>query len=281
MMNNLLNKLNNLDSRIIYLFLALVIIIPLLSPLKLPLTASDETKNVHNVMNTLKEGSTILISLDYEAGSVDELDPQVMAILRHALTRKLKVVGISTVPEGSMFVASTFDRTYKAAGLKYGQDYANLGFLAGSEAGLTAFAKDPKGTLKTDFTGAATATLPILSSIGSVKDFALSITVNNGPNIGCGPAIWVRQVATPYKQPLVLAVAAVMAPASMPYVQAKQVVGIISGIKGAAEYELIIDRPGMGVSIMDAQSMAHLAIVAFIVLGNVGLWLTKRNQASK
>ncbi len=280
-MMNFFKKLDNLDSRIIYIFLALVIIVPLMSPLKLPLTVSDETKTFHGVIDKLKEGSKILISLDYEAGSVDELDPQVMAILRHALAKNLKIVGMSTVPEGSMFVASTLDRTYKAAGKKYGEDYVNLGFLAGSEAGLTAFAKDPAGTLKSDFAGASTTSLPIMGGIKSVKDFALTITVNNGPNIGCGPIVWVRQVATPYQEPTILAVAAVMAPASMPYVQAKQLQGMISGIKGAAEYELMIEKPGMGVSIMDAQSMAHLAIVAFIVLGNIGLWVMKRNPASK
>jgi len=55
----------------------------------------------------------------------------------------------------------------------------------------------------------------------------------------------------------------------MPYVQSGQVKGIIAGMPGAAEYEALIGSPGIGTSGMDAQSIAHLVIVLFIVFGNI------------
>jgi hypothetical protein len=55
-----------------------------------------------------------------------------------------------------------------------------------------------------------------------------------------------------------------------------KIVGWATGAKGAAEYEILVRRPGEGAAAMDAQSLAHLAIVIFIVLGNLGYFLSRR-----
>jgi hypothetical protein len=49
---------------------------------------------------------------------------------------------------------------------------------------------------------------------------------------------------------------------------------------GAAEYEALIGVPGIGTSGMDAQSVAHLVIVLFIVLGNIGYFI-ERHRSKK
>jgi hypothetical protein len=41
-------------------------------------------------------------------------------------------------------------------------------------------------------------------------------------------------------------------------------------MRGAAEYEILVNHPGKAVAGMDAQSFAHVLIVLFIILGNVG-----------
>ena len=67
----------------------------------------------------------------------------------------------------------------------------------------------------------------------------------------------------------------------MPYVQSGQVKGILAGMPGAAEYESLIKRPGIGISGMDAQSIAHIVIVAFIVFGNIAFFLERRSKKAK
>ncbi len=67
---------------------------------------------------------------------------------------------------------------------------------------------------------------------------------------------------------------AVGAPEIYPYYP-RQALGMMGGLKGAAEYETMIAKPGMGARGMDAQSMAHLLIVCFIILGNVGFVMHK------
>ena len=40
-------------------------------------------------------------------------------------------------------------------------------------------------------------------------------------------------------------------------------------MSGAAQHEMLVDRPGLGMGGMDAQSIAHLLIIAFIFIGNI------------
>ena len=53
--------------------------------------------------------------------------------------------------------------------------------------------------------------------------------------------------------------------------------GLVPGGRGGAEYELLINKPSAGVGAMDAQSTGHLAIILFIVLGNIGFLGSRRS----
>jgi hypothetical protein len=55
-------------------------------------------------------------------------------------------------------------------------------------------------------------------------------------------------------------------------------------MKGAAEYERMITEAGLSdaetpaTQAMDSQSMAHLAIILLIILGNISFVLTRRSK---
>jgi len=77
-------------------------------------------------------------------------------------------------------------------------------------------------------------------------------------------------------------VTAVMAPDFYPYFETGQFSGMLAGMKGAAEYEdAIAEKYGLketrrAMAGMGAQSAAHLLIMVFVILGNVGYFLTRR-----
>jgi hypothetical protein len=54
--------------------------------------------------------------------------------------------------------------------------------------------------------------------------------------------------------------------------------GLIAGLKGAAEYELISKQPGAGLAGMDAQSAGHMLVIAFVFLCNLGLLAGRRTS---
>jgi hypothetical protein len=57
---------------------------------------------------------------------------------------------------------------------------------------------------------------------------------------------------------------------------------MLVGLRGAAEYETMMESPGIGVASMDAQSIAHLLIIFFIVIANISYFATRgRTQPAK
>jgi hypothetical protein len=59
-----------------------------------------------------------------------------------------------------------------------------------------------------------------------------------------------------------------------------QLVGLLGGLKGAAEYETLVNRRGRGLTGMDSQSIVHVLLVLFIILGNVILIHQKRKKSA-
>ena len=67
-----------------------------------------------------------------------------------------------------------------------------------------------------------------------------------------------------------------MAPKMFAYIDAGQMVGLLGGRKGGAEYEKLLGLPDKSTKGMGAQSLIHLIIIGFIVLGNVGYFMSNR-----
>ena len=80
---------------------------------------------------------------------------------------------------------------------------------------------------------------------------------------------------------MVCGATAVMAPKFYAFVSAGQFKGLLGGMKGAAEYELLLDESASAVTGMGAQSMVHLLIIALVILGNLGFFLGRRRREMK
>ena len=101
---------------------------------------------------------------------------------------------------------------------------------------------------------------------------ALVFTVNATSGID----YWIIYGQGRYKFQLGLGSAAVMATNYYQYVQSGQLFGIISGLRGAAEYEILIGKGNVARKGMDVQSVAHALIIAFIVMGNIAFIVERR-----
>jgi hypothetical protein len=131
---------------------------------------------------------------------------------------------------------------------------------------VTAIMGNLQQAYPTDVRGTKLAALPLTRRVTAAKDIALVFTLSAGdPGI---PA-WVQIANGRYGTKLAGGATAVQTPQFLPYVQAGQMVGILGGLKGAAEYEALVGEKGLATAGMDAQSLAHLVIILFILLGNI------------
>jgi hypothetical protein len=83
-------------------------------------------------------------------------------------------------------------------------------------------------------------------------------------------------VQSRYRIRMVGACTAVSGPDYVPYYNAGQLLGLAAGMKGAAEYEKLVGRPGDATTGMAAQSASHALLIAFIVFGNVTYFRARR-----
>jgi hypothetical protein len=61
-----------------------------------------------------------------------------------------------------------------------------------------------------------------------------------------------------------------------PYLKTGQLTGLIGGLRGAAEYEKLVEKPGKGILGMKAQSIAHIAIILLVLIGNASYLISRR-----
>src|ERR1041385_5249961 len=89
------------------------------------------------------------------------------------------------------------------------------------------------------------------------------------------------QFLGPTRVQMVLGCTAVMAPQQYAYLDSGQLSGLLTGMKGAAEYEQLLDAPGQGLIGMSGQSFAHLYILILVVLANTSVvmgWARRRRR---
>jgi hypothetical protein len=121
-----------------------------------------------------------------------------------------------------------------------------------------------------DFWGTPLDQIPMMKGKNSYADFPLVINLS-GSSIA---DYYIRIAATRYQRPMVLGATAVMATDYYPYLSSKQILGLIGGMKGAAEYEKLMDITGDARRGMDAQSLIHVTIAILVLLGNLALFLS-------
>jgi hypothetical protein len=268
--NGVWMRLLRLDRRIIFVMIALATAVPLLFPINLPIAVSPRVRAAYNTVDRQAPGSYVLMSLDYEPDIMAELQPMAIAVLRHCFRRGLKPVVLTLYPAAPGLIERALDIAATAEGKKRNVDYVFLGYKSGSQSVILGLGESIRTMFPTDFWGTPLDQIPMMRGHNSYADFPLVVNLS-------GSAIadyYIRIAATRYRRPMVLGATAVMTTDYYPYLSSGQILGLIGGMKGAAEYERLNDIFGDARRGMDAQSLVHVVIVVLVVLGNLALFLT-------
>ena len=263
----MVDKLINLDRRIIYLIVLLSVIIPLMAPMGLPIEPTESVIASFKTYEDLPGDAIVLMSIDYGPSTAVELEPMALAACDQLLKHDQKVAFMALYPEGQALINRLIGRLKTLhPDKKYGEDYVNLGYKAGNEAVPLKMGLDFRGQFPPDPRGKPFEEIPMLRNITQLKQFALVATYSAGFP---GALEHIRITASEYGMPLIVGTTAVQTPQYFPYYDSGQVKGLIGGLRGAAEYERLTEFKGSATGGMEAQSIAHFTIAGLIVLANI------------
>jgi hypothetical protein len=271
-------RIVEMDRRYIFLCIFISVAIPLFMPMGFPIQPSKEVETLYRAIEELPEGAVIYLAADLDPGSMPELYPMLEAGMRQMFRKNLKVVAGCLWPAAPPLVEEAFrdvgiGEYHKA----YGVDFVNLGFKEGREVVMVSLGKSIPETYPADYRGTPVDEIPIMKGIETFKDIDYIFNVSAGYP---GTKEWVQQVVGRFDIRLGAGVTAVSAPEFYPYIQSGQLTGLLGGLAGAAEYEKLLDAPGAGIKGMDAQSLGHLVIVVFIILGNLVYFAGRKRGGS-
>ena len=273
---NFILKIGDMDRRWIFIIIALVVLLPLFFPIGLPIRPTDSTQTAYDAMDDLEYGSKVLVSFEYGPSTKPEIHPMTYAVLRHLFKNGHKVYITCLWPDGQFMAEEAIEEISELEfNLTYGKDYVLLGFRPGNEAVVKGIVSNIRKLYSTDARGTLTDKIPMMEGINQLADFDFIFTASAGYP---GTVEWVQYGADPTGVPMSTGVTSIQVNEVMPYVQSGQVKGLLAGMPGAAEYEKLVGVPGIGTSGMDAQSIAHLVIVLFIIFGNVAFFIERQRQ---
>ena len=231
---------------------------------------------MYDAIEDLPRGSKFLLSLEYSPSTKPENHPMAISILRHLFRNDHKVYITCLWPDGQFMAQDALKQVAEGEFNKvYGQDYVLLGYRPGAEAVVKGIVSNIRKLYSVDANQTKIDEIPMMNGITKFKDFAFLFSVSSGYP---GTIEWVQYAADPTGVPMSSGVTSIQVNEVMPYVQSGQMVGLLAGMPGAAEYESLIGEKGSATSGMDAQSIAHLVIVLFIVLGNTAYFIERKRS---
>ena len=270
---NFSERMLKIDRRIIFLVIGLCTLLPLLYPVGLPIKISSEVRGVYNHIESLPERSVFFMSFDFDPASKPELHPQAIALLRHAFRKNLRVVTMTLWVTGTGLADQIVTQVAKEMGKENGKDYVFLGWSPGNTAVIINLGQNLYNTFPSDYGGKPTKGLPVLDGVQSLKDVTYMVSLGAG---NPGVEAWYVFGKDKYKFEMGGGCTGVMAPGLYPLLRSGQINGLIGGLRGAAEYESLIDQKGKAVAGMDAQSATHVAIIVLVIICNLFYFSMRR-----
>lgn len=262
------------SQHIIYIILASLIIVALFLPVSDEVEVSSSTQSFYEAINSLPEGSPVLLGTDFDASSRAENIPQLKIVVKHLMSRNLRIIALSMWDQGPMFADRILWESGEEMGKEYGVDYVNLGYAAGVQSMVRLLKDDIKAVYKKDFSGNRVEDMEILEGIDGASDIPLLVEISDRPG---GVRVYIEQIQSFDKDfKIVCGLTATSVPPLMPYIQSRQIGGYIIGLKGASEYEYLLSEVGLGRRAMNAQSLGQLAILLMIITGNILVWIRSR-----
>jgi hypothetical protein len=295
-MERLLNNLVTLDRRIIYLVVAVVLIVSLVVSLvtgkKETATVQPSVQQLYDAIAQAPDNKLIILDATFSPNTLPENGNQFRALVRHAVLAKKRFAIMALDQQGAGLGIQIVQDVTKQYGYTYGKDWISFGFQLGALAFFKQVIKDVPKAMSADGVNGEPLTpenFPIMRGIRTIKDISIIVEVT------ASAAIWswiqIVEPAAGKNLQLGYACTGVMSAEAYPLLDAGQIIGLMPGLKGAADYEQLVDdleagQPGRtpyepdtlqelitkpARVLMFTQNYAHIAVLLLILIGNLAL----------
>jgi len=254
-------------------------------------TAQDknDTKEVRELKERLARlkcntNGVLLICFDFDPSTAPELKPMAESLLRQAFKNGIKVVGnvgynvISAQLAQNIIENIAHENSKNFKPQKVGEDYVFLGYRPNAFMVYMQMGESIFSAYETDYAGNDLNTLPIMKGIRSYDEIEDVVLLSGYVGM---PEIWLNVAKTKFGCNVGLGMTAVSAADYYPYIQSKQITGLLAGLRGAAEYETKLKTLGSGVKGMRSQLYAHSLAILLIIIGNVEFFVGKFKNKRK
>ncbi|UCD06258.1 MAG: hypothetical protein JSV98_03250 [candidate division WOR-3 bacterium] len=285
----IIEYLSRLDRRIIYLVLATVVMVPLVIPTVPRVRVMTPVEKLFNAVEAIPNDQILMLDFDYDPQTLPEIEPMGVAMLRHAFHRRTKVAVLSLYVQPLGLAKKALDQvteefnsraTSYEDSIIYGRDYVFLGWQPPPIVPLLGMGISIVDVYQRDYYGYRTDSLPMMQRVKNFNDVGILVSLSGAT----APLWWIAYSQTRFGVAVGAGITAVSASEFYQYYQTGQFSGLMIGMKGAAEYEemvqsrLSITSRRKASEALGSLTAAHLTMIAFIVVGNIGYFIRKRKE---
>jgi len=203
------------------------------------------------------------VVFDYQPALSGELEAAAAPVMNDLLLKGARVTILSTTPTGPALAERFMHNTQGQHNYQSGQQYVNLGYLAGGPAGVLDFAAEPQVAAPFTVTGENAWALLPLQNVQELSDFSLVLLLTDDADVG---RVWIEQAGPELgATPMAMVISAQAEPMIRPYYDSGQIKGLVTGLAGGYAY----GDAGPGRSYWNAFGVGTLAAEIMILVGAV------------
>jgi len=268
------------ERRVVFLYVGFSVWLPLLMKITPPLPITTDVQKLYDYIIKLPPGSKVLCAFDFDPPSAAELQPMAVAFVKYAFKHDLKLIIMGLWPQGpqqaQMAIAAALeDPTVASHPHEEGVDWVNLGFQSGNEFVILSMGGEFKRMFPRDKRLIPYDSIPLMKNVVNFSN--VDFIMNFGAGYP-GTKEWVQIGVDRFKSKLGAGNTAVQATEVYPYLRSGQLVGLLGGMSGAAEFEKVLGEKGKASTFLLAQMFGHATVMAFVIIGNVAFFVLRRKK---
>ncbi|GAB4205590.1 MAG: hypothetical protein OHK0022_31830 [Roseiflexaceae bacterium] len=263
--------------RVLYVVLLVVLLAALAVPaLSAPFQvapAEPSAARLQERISQLGPEDVVLVGSEWDVRRVGELRPLQQAVMGQLIEQRVKMVLVSTNPQGSLLLYDLRDELARAGYLPGASDYILLGYRPGGELALRLLAQDLRGALRSDAQGLDTTQGGLANGVAtkgplnSIRDFSMILVLADDAASVQG---WMEQVyPTAPQVPIGLIQPAETGALTQPYTRLPNVFSL-TGKSGALAYNALRQDGAVQQAALQGSGQFRLALLVFAVLFVLG-----------